>query len=123
MTPLSTQVIKQQGAHGQSLWCEYVNRELLDGGKLEQLIREDGIKGVISNPAIFAQALAGSDVYTVALQAAEAGRKLTTLEAYEELVLADIRNAADCLRTVYERTNHRYGYACLEVSPHLVGDS
>ena len=123
MTPLSTQIIKLQGAHGQSLWCEYISREMLDSGDLERLIREDGIKGVISNPSIFAQALADSDVYTVALQAAEVGSKLTTKGAYEELVLADIRNAADCLRTVYERTDHRDGYACLEVSPHLVDDS
>ncbi len=118
----TAQSLQQLATLGQSLWYDYISRELLDNGEFERLIRDDGIKGVTSNPAIFAKAVAGSDIYTAALQAAGM-QGLTTLEAYEELVLADIRNAADCLRPVFERTARRDGYASLEVSPHLAHDA
>jgi transaldolase len=118
----TAQSLQQLATLGQSLWYDYISRELLDNGEFERLIRDDGIKGVTSNPAIFAKAVAGSDIYTAALQAAGM-QGLTTLEAYEELVLADIRNAADCLRPVFERTACRDGYASLEVSPHLAHDA
>ena len=118
----TAQSLQQLATLGQSLWYDYISRELLDNGEFERLIRDDGIKGVTSNPAIFAKAVAGSDTYTAALQAAGM-QGLTTLEAYEELVLADIRNAADCLRPVFERTARRDGYASLEVSPHLAHDA
>jgi len=117
----TAQSLQQLATLGQSLWYDYISRELLDNGEFERLIRDDGIKGVTSNPAIFAKAVAGSDAYTAALQAADM-QGLTTLEAYEELVLTDIRNAADCLRPVFERTARRDGYASLEVSPHLAND-
>jgi transaldolase len=118
----TAQSLQQLATLGQSLWYDYISRELLDNGEFERLIRDDGIKGVTSNPAIFAKAVAGSDIYTAALQAAGM-QGLTTLEAYEELVLADIRNAADCLRPVFEGTARRDGYASLEVSPHLAHDA
>lgn len=118
----TAQSLQQLATLGQSLWYDYISRELLDNGEFERLIRDDGIKGVTSNPAIFAKAVAGSDTYTAALQAAGM-QGLTTLEAYEELVLADIRNAADCLRPVFEGTARRDGYASLEVSPHLAHDA
>ena len=118
----TAQSLQQLATLGQSLWYDYISRELLDNGEFERLIRDDGIKGVTSNPAIFAKAVAGSDTYTAALQAAGM-QGLTTLEAYEELVLADIRNAADCLRPVFERTARRDGYASLEVSPHIAHDA
>jgi len=118
----TAQSLQQLATLGQSLWYDYISRELLDSGEFERLIRDDGIKGVTSNPAIFAKAVAGSDIYTAALQAAGM-QGLTTLEAYEELVLADIRNAADCLRPVFEGTARRDGYASLEVSPHLAHDA
>ena len=118
----TAQSLQQLATLGQSLWYDYISRELLDNGEFERLIRDDGIKGVTSNPAIFAKAVAGSDIYTAALQAAGM-QGLTTLEACEELVLADIRNAADCLRPVFEGTARRDGYASLEVSPHLAHDA
>ena len=118
----TAQSLQQLAMLGQSLWYDYISRELLDSGEFERLIRDDGIKGVTSNPAIFAKAVAGSDAYTAALQAAGM-QGLTTLEACEELVLADIRNAADCLRPVFEGTARRDGYASLEVSPHLAHDT
>jgi len=118
----TAQSLQQLAMLGQSLWYDYISRELLDSGEFERLIRDDGIKGVTSNPAIFAKAVAGSDAYTAALQAAGM-QGLTTLEACEQLLLADIRNAADCLRPVFEGTARRDGYASLEVSPHLAHDT
>jgi len=114
--------LQQLATLGQSLWYDYISRELLDSGEFERRIREDGLTGVTSNPAIFARAVAGSNAYTAALQAA--GMKgLTTLEVCEQLQLADIRAAADCLRPVFEQTARRDGYASLEVSPQLAHDA
>lgn len=123
MAPLATPPLIQLSLLGQSLWYDYISRELLDSGEFERLILEDGVKGVTSNPAIFAKAITGSEVYAKALQAIVAGGKLTTREVYEELVLDDIRAAADCLRPVFDDTNRRDGYASLEVSPHLAHDT
>lgn len=114
----TAQALQQLAALGQSLWYDYISRELLNSGELERLIREDGLKGVTSNPAIFAKAVTGSDTYRSVLQ-----RPGTTLEVYEELVLDDIRAAADHLRPVFEHTDRRDGYASLEVSPHLAYDA
>jgi transaldolase/glucose-6-phosphate isomerase len=114
----TAQSLQQLAALGQSLWYDYISRELLDSGELERLIREDGLKGVTSNPAIFAKAVAGSDTCRSVLQAPG-----SAMEAYEGLVLADIRDAADCLRPVFEHTARRDGYASLEVSPHLAHDA
>ena len=109
-------------ALGQSLWLDYIERNLLTDGEMERLIRDDGISGVTSNPAIFEKAIAQHAEYDAGI--AELGcRGLAAQNIYEELAVEDVRLAADLLRGVYERSGRRDGYVSLEVSPHLAGDT
>src|SRR3954452_17876648 len=88
---------------GQAVWLDNINRELLDGGGLKRLVDEDGLSGVTSNPSIFEKAMGDTDAYDDALRAAldetQDPREVFIRAAYE-----DIRDAADVLRGVYERT-------------------
>lgn len=109
-------------ALGQSLWLDYIGRALLVGGELERLIREDGISGVTSNPAIFEKAITQHAEYDAAImQLARSG--LDAQKIYEELTVGDVRMAADQLGDAYETSSGRDGYVSLEVSPHLAYDT
>ena len=55
--------LKQLGTFGQSLWLDYIRRDLIASGELRRLIEEDGLRGMTSNPAIFEKAIAGSQDY------------------------------------------------------------
>jgi len=107
---------------GQSIWLDSLSRGMLRSGELQQLIEEDGLRGVTSNPAIFDKAIAGSDDYDEAIRALALEGKGTS-EIYKALVVEDIANAADLLRPVYDRSEGRYGFVSLEVSPHLAYDT
>lgn len=108
--------------HGQSVWLDYIRRDLITGGELQRLIDEDGVRGVTSNPAIFEKAIAGSTDYNDVL--AEAGsRSLDAKAIYESIAVNDIRDAALVLLPVYDRTARRDGYVSLEVSPKLARDA
>jgi transaldolase/glucose-6-phosphate isomerase len=116
--------LKQLERCGQSLWLDYLSRDLIEKGKLLTLVRRDGVKGVTSNPSIFEKAIAESDEYANALkecQAAQSGHSVS--EIYEDLAIADIRAAADVLRPVYDQTERRDGYVSLECSPYLAYDT
>ncbi len=106
--------------HDQSIWVDTMRRQFVDSGALAQLIQEDGLKGITSNPAIFEKAIAESDDYAAAIAASP---QLETQTLYEQLALEDIRRAADVLRPVYDATSGRDGYASLEVSPRLAHDA
>lgn len=108
---------------GQSIWFDYIRRNLLVSGELERLIRDDGLKGMTSNPAIFQKAIAGSSDYADTLTALADRRDLDTQAAYEHLALEDIRRAADIMRPVFVATGRRDGYVSLEVSPRLANDT
>lgn len=106
--------------HGQSIWVDNIRRKLLNDGTFRKLIDEQGVVGVTSNPAIFQQAIGESDDYDDAI------RELLDLDAeaiYERLAVADIQQACDLFRPVYDRTEGRDGYVSLEVSPHLAHDT
>jgi transaldolase/glucose-6-phosphate isomerase len=115
--------LKQLETYGQSIWLDYIRRSLLSGGGLDRLIREDRVKGVTSNPAIFEKAIAGSTDYAEAIRALADERDLDAQAIYEHLALDDIRQAADQLREVYEATDGRDGYVSIEVSPRLAHDT
>ena len=106
---------------GQSVWYDYIRRAFLDSGGLERLV-EEGVRGVTSNPAIFDKAIAGSEDYDedIARFATE-GRPVG--EIYEALVVADIRAAADQMRSVYDRSSGADGFVSLEVSPELADNT
>jgi transaldolase/transaldolase/glucose-6-phosphate isomerase len=107
---------------GQAVWLDNISRQLVEDGGLERLISEDGLTGVTSNPTIFEKAIGGSDRYDDALADA-AGRGLDAQEVFLELAFRDIRDAADMLRDVYDRTDGRDGYVSFELPPHLADDA
>lgn len=123
--PMSTSIqnpLQQLGKLGQSVWLDYIRRQLLTSGELARLVREDGLRGVTSNPAIFEKAITGSEDYTATLAAAHAAGA-TPKSIYERLAVRDIQDAADILRPVYDASGKRDGYVSLEVSPYLARDT
>ncbi len=114
--------LRQLAALGQSVWLDFIRRRMLDDGELARLIADDGLAGVTSNPAIFAQAIGGSDDYDGAIAALAAGGA-DRARIYATLTQDDVRRAADLFRPVWEATGGADGYVSLEVSPHLARDT
>ena len=107
---------------GQSIWLDYIRRHLIDSGDLRQLIAEDGLKGVTSNPAIFEKAIAHSNDYDEAIRQLALENK-NTAEIYQALTVADVQQAADVFFPVYDRLKGKDGFVSLEVNPHLARDT
>lgn len=103
---------------GQAIWLDYIRRDMLNNGKLAELLSK-GLRGMTSNPAIFAKAISGSDNYNA--QIIEMG-SAPVQEVYETLAITDIKAAADMLRPVYEESSGVDGYISLEANPHLAFD-
>jgi transaldolase len=116
--------LKELLAQGQSVWLDYIRRDLLRTGELKRLVEEDGVRGVTSNPTIFEKAIDGSTDYDDALRGLLAKTPKTDVgNLYERLAIEDIQMAADVLRTVYDETAGGDGYVSFEVSPHLAHDT
>jgi transaldolase/glucose-6-phosphate isomerase len=113
----------QLQSFGQSIWLDYIRRDVLKGGALQRLIAEDGVRGMTSNPAIFEKAIAGSTEYQDFLDALASRSGLDAKGRYELLAIRDIQDAADLLAPVYHSTKKRDGYVSLEVSPYLAHDT
>ena len=107
---------------GQSVWFDQMERRLVTSGKLQQMIDEDDLRGLTSNPTIFEKAIGGSEDYDAQLRTLASQGKSRD-EIYDELVVEDIGNAADLFAPVYEKTNGEDGYVSLEVSPLLANDT
>ncbi|MGB9195404.1 MAG: transaldolase family protein, partial [Terriglobales bacterium] len=115
--------LKQLITFGQSIWLDYIRRDLLKDGDLQRLIDEDGLRGMTSNPSIFEKAIADSNLYQEFLDTFASRADLDAKGRYEFLAIRDIQDAADLLRPVYKSTNRRDGYVSLEVSPYLANDT
>lgn len=114
--------LKQLGTLGQSIWLDYIRKDLITGGGLRRLIEEDGLRGVTSNPSIFEKAIADSHDYDKDISAMALNGK--NAEAiYETLSQRDVQSAADELRSLYDRTEGKDGYVSLEVNPYLAHDT
>jgi transaldolase len=114
--------LKLLGTFGQSIWLDYIRRDLIESGKLHQMIVEDGLRGMTSNPAIFEKAIGESHDYDEAIRTmAQAGKDVPSI--YEALSQSDVRSAADAFLPVYEKTDGGDGYVSLEVNPHLARDT
>lgn len=122
MKQLKPNPLHQLKSFGQSVWLDMLGRELIDSGELRHLVEVDGISGVTSNPAIFEKAINGSAMYDDAI-AQLAARGKDTADILRELVLRDIRDAADLLRPVYEASEGADGFVSLEVAPELAHDA
>jgi transaldolase len=103
---------------GQSPWMDYVRRDLLTGGELQKLIHNDGLRGMTSNPSIFAKAISTSKDYSDILESPDS-KKLNATQIYEKIAVRDIQDATDIFKPVYDESRTRDGYVSLEVSPTL----
>ncbi len=115
--------LNELGRYGQSIWLDYIRRDLITGGGLKRMVEEDGLRGVTSNPAIFQKAITGSTDYADLLEKLRPRKDLDPMAIYEQLAIRDIKDAADVLRPVYEKTGGGDGYVSLEVSPYLAGET
>src|SRR5579859_4850055 len=111
--------LKQLLDYGQSMWLDYIRRDLFTSGKLKQMIADDGLRWMTSNPAIFEKAIADSSLYDDMLKSLADRKDLDTTSKFEQIAIRDIQDAADALRGVYQESNFRDGYVSLEVSPYL----
>ena len=107
---------------GQSVWLDFLSREIIENGRLKRLIDEDGLAGITSNPSIFEKAIGETNSYDeeIKRRAGEDGASVSAI--YEAIATADIADAADMLRPLYDRTQGRHGFVSLEVSPYLAMD-
>ena len=122
-TPKATNPLKDLLQFGQSVWLDYIRRNLITSGELRRLIDEDGLRGMTSNPSIFEKAIAGSTDYSDLLQSLKSRTDLDAKGRFEILAIRDIQDAADILRPVYDSSKRRDGYVSLEVSPYLGRDT
>src|SRR6266851_4776729 len=118
-TAKATSPLQALLTYGQSMWLDYIRRDLITGGKLKTMIEEDGLRGMTSNPSIFEKAIGESSLYDDILQSLASRNDLDTTTRYEQIAIRDIQDAADVLRPVYESSKFRDGYVSLEVSPLL----
>ena len=107
---------------GQSIWMDFIHRGAITSGELQQLIEEDGVSGVTSNPSIFEKAITESHDYDDVIRALALEGK-TTDEIYQLITVEDIQMVADLLRPTYDRTDGQDGFVSLEVSPELAHDT
>jgi transaldolase / glucose-6-phosphate isomerase len=111
--------LKQLLDYGQSMWLDYIRRDLFTTGKLKQLINDDGLRGMTSNPSIFEKAIADSSLYDDVLHSLAKQNALSATDRFEQIAIRDIQDAADILKPVYLESNFHDGYVSLEVSPYL----
>ena len=114
-----TNPLKALLSYGQSMWLDYIRRDLITSGKLKTLINDDGLRGMTSNPSIFEKAIADSHLYDDMLKSLGSRADLGATSRYEQIAIRDIQDAADVLRPVYLSSEFRDGYVSLEVSPLL----
>lgn len=107
--------------YGQSFWYDNIRRALLKDGTILSMINEDGLRGMTSNPSIFAKAIRAAEDYDEQIREL-ATSDLDIEQLYEQLAITDIAAACDLFAEVYRNSNGRDGYVSLEVSPRLAHD-
>jgi len=106
---------------GQSPWLDNLQRSYLTDGTLQRLIA-DGVRGLTSNPTIFQKAIQGSSDYDEQF-ANEIAKGLSPMEAYWEMVLADINGALDEFEDLHKQSDGVDGFVSVEVDPSLAHQS
>jgi transaldolase len=104
----------------QSPWIDFIDRELIESGRLRGLV-DDGIRGLTSNPTIFAKAVASGHYDELVRNAIDAGAD--SRQIYERIAVGDVSDAADVLRSVYDASDAVDGYCSIEVEPDLADDT
>ncbi len=113
---------RKLAALGQSVWCDYIRRDMIDLGTLQALI-DEGVLGITSNPTIFQKAIGESSLYDEAIAGLVAGGTRDAQAVYEALAFEDIRRTADRFLPVYQRSQRRDGFVSIEVEPALADDT
>jgi transaldolase/glucose-6-phosphate isomerase len=114
--------LKELEKLGQSVWLDFLSRELIKKDGIRKLVADDGIGGMTSNPSIFQKALSqGTDYDADIAKFVEAGMDVG--EIFRKLSVKDIQDAADALRSVYDRTKGADGFISIEVSPYISADT
>jgi len=111
--------LHQLADHGQSVWIDFLSRELLESGALARAVERDAVVGVTSNPTIFAKAVSGGAAYDEQIATSDGD----ATSVFLELVMRDVATACDLLRPVWERTAGGDGYVSIEVDPTLADDT
>ena len=106
--------------HGQAVWLDEISRDLLDSGRLTDLIAA-GVRGVTSNPTIFEKAISSSSDYDAEIGALR-GQGLDPEAVFEEVALADIARACDAFADVYSASGRSDGFVSYELPPRLADD-
>jgi transaldolase len=110
------------GELGQSVWYDYITRDLVASGELARLIAGDGLRGMTSNPTIFEKAVAGSRLYDEDIRRlADQGK--SAAEIFETLAVADVQAACDAFLPLYRQTDGADGLVSIEVSPTLADET
>lgn len=109
---------------GQSIWFDNIERGMLQSGELARMIRDEGLKGITSNPTIFQKAITGSPIYSDAIATLiRSGKRYNARDLFYHLAIEDIQAAADALLPVYTQSGGRDGMVSIEVSPELAYDT
>lgn len=109
-------VLQQSGPSGVSFWLDDLSRERLTTGNLRELIAEFNVRGVTTNPTIFAKALQNADSYATSIRSLRSG-KVSAPEAVEALMCEDVQRACDEFAEIYTDTSGYDGFVSIEVSP------
>ena len=117
---MTTNRLQQLHAAGQSVWLDYIDREILRDGTLQRRIRDDAVMGMTSNPTIFEKALAEGTEYDEQLSGAP--RELGAKALFELLATDDVRSACDIFRPIYDASSGGDGFVSIEVSPGVAND-
>jgi transaldolase len=109
---------------GQSIWLDYIRRDLITSGELKRLIEEDGVRGVTSNPTIFDKAIVGSTDYDEALnKLLHEDPHMNAVALFDRLEIEDIQMTADVLRSAYEEAGGEDGFVSIEVAAQFAHDT
>src|ERR687892_390617 len=108
--------------HGQSVWIDFLSRDMLRTGKLERMMRDDAVVGVTSNPTIFQKAISAGDAYDDQLREVLRHER-DPKEIFVHLASKDVGDALDLLRGVWDEGGGRDGYVSIEVDPNLAYDT
>jgi transaldolase len=122
MTSDANPALQRLSALGQSVWVDYLSRESIRGGHLQELIDDDSVVGATSNPSIFEKAMSTGDAYDAQInELAEQRRDVE--QTFWALAEQDISDACDLFKPVWESSQQRDGYVSLEVDPRLAYDT
>ena len=118
--PAVTSRLHELSALGQSVWIDFLSRDLIDSGGLARAIDEDAVVGVTSNPSIFEKALSRGHAYNAQIAANRVG---DVKRVFLDLAMRDVATACDLLRPIWERGQGDDGYVSIEVDPNLAHDT